>query len=44
MKNSDARTTDLTDKPQRTTFQYPNASYDLCTPGRTIMLGIRGSF
>ncbi|MDR6675075.1 TonB-dependent receptor [Xanthomonas sp. 1678] len=36
--------TNLTDEPLRTTFQYPNATYDLYKPGRTIMLGIRGSF
>ncbi|AKK69465.1 TonB-dependent receptor [Xanthomonas translucens] len=36
--------TNLTDEPLRTTFQYPNATYDLYRPGRTIMLGIRGSF
>ncbi|WP_343122980.1 TonB-dependent receptor [Xanthomonas sp. MUS 060] len=36
--------TNLTNAPLRTTFQYPNATYDLYKPGRTIMLGIRGTF
>ncbi|HYG07127.1 MAG TPA: TonB-dependent receptor [Stenotrophomonas sp.] len=36
--------TNITDEPLRTTFAWPNATYDLYYPGRTIMLGIRGTF
>ncbi|MFT4249549.1 MAG: TonB-dependent receptor [Pseudomonas sp.] len=36
--------TNLTNEPLRTTFAYDNATYDFYLPGRTIMLGVRGSF
>ncbi|WP_164740928.1 TonB-dependent receptor [Xanthomonas sp. BRIP62409] len=36
--------TNLTDEPLRTTYAWPNATYDLYEPGRTVMLGIRGTF
>ena len=36
--------TNLTDKPIRSTFQYSNAAYSIYNPGRTITLGIRGTF
>jgi outer membrane receptor protein involved in Fe transport len=36
--------TNITDEQQRMTYQYPNATYELYNPGRTIMLGIRGTF
>lgn len=36
--------TNLTDEPLRTTYAWPNATYDLYQPGRTVMLGIRGTF
>ncbi len=36
--------TNITNEPLRTTFAWPNATYDLYEPGRTVMLGIRGTF
>lgn len=36
--------TNVTDEPLRTTFAYDNATYDYYLPGRTVMLGVRGSF
>lgn len=34
----------LTNEPMRDTFQFSNAAYDIYYPGRTVMLGIRGTF
>jgi TonB-dependent receptor len=34
----------ITDEPQRQTFEYPNAAFTHYEPGRAVMLGIRGSF
>jgi TonB-dependent receptor len=34
----------ITDEPQRQTFEYPNAAFTYYEPGRAVMLGIRGSF
>jgi TonB-dependent receptor len=34
----------ITDEPQHTVLEYDNMMYDYYEPGRTIMLGIRGSF
>ena len=36
--------TNLTDEPLRSTFQYSNAAYSIYNPGRTITLGVRGTF
>lgn len=36
--------TNLTDEAMRSTFEYSNATYTYFDPGRTITLGIRGTF
>lgn len=36
--------TNLNNQPMRTVFQYSNATYEYWNPGRTITLGVRGSF
>lgn len=36
--------TNITNEPLRTTFAYDNATNDYYVPGRTVMLGVRGSF
>ncbi|NII09374.1 TonB-dependent receptor [Oleiagrimonas sp. C23AA] len=36
--------TNITDQAMRSTFQYNNAAYSYFDPGRTVMLGIRGTF
>ena len=34
----------ITKSTQRTYFQYPNAAFTYYEPGRTVMIGLRGSF
>ncbi|MET0272862.1 MAG: TonB-dependent receptor, partial [Phenylobacterium sp.] len=34
----------ITDEPQRQTFEYPNAAFTFYEPGRTVLIGIRGRF
>lgn len=36
--------TNITNEPLRTTYAWPNATFDLYEPGRTVTLGIRGTF
>lgn len=34
----------ITDEPQRSTFEYPNAAFTYYEPGTTYLIGVRGAF